>query len=145
MTKWYHLTNFACYAAALSSEPTLVSLITDPVSLLFLRFFSAIMSYSGLLSKRFCKSSKSLCMGFTSLMNANTSEHFYNHFMKQTLISQWKIKKKSWSERLVSHFPGNKKCLCLLLLHEHRSIHLEWLMQKYNVLYLDFYTLMYAY
>ena len=49
---------------------------------------------------RFCRSPNSLRMGFTFLMDANTSKYskyFYNYFMgmKQTLISHWKILKKS--------------------------------------------------
>ena len=46
---------------------------------------------------RFRRSPNSLCMGFTFLMDANTSKYFYNYFMgvKQTLISHWKMKKKS--------------------------------------------------
>ena len=46
---------------------------------------------------RFCRSPNSLHMGFTFLMDANTSKYFYNYFMgmKQTLISHWKIKKIS--------------------------------------------------
>ena len=30
---------------------------------------------------RFCRSPNSLCMGFTFLMDANTSNYFYNYFM----------------------------------------------------------------
>ena len=60
-------------------------------------------------------------MGFTFLMDANTSKKFYNYFMgvKQTLISHWKMKKISGIERLVLPFPDTWKYLCLLLLHKH--------------------------
>ena len=49
-------------------------------------------------AKRFCRCLKSLSMGFTFLMDANTSKYFYNYFMgmKQTLIS-----KISGIERLI--------------------------------------------
>ena len=44
---------------------------------------------------RFCRSPNSLHMGFTFLMDANTSKYFYNYSMgmNQTLISHWKMKK----------------------------------------------------
>ena len=40
-------------------------------------------------------------MGFTFLMDANTSKYFYNHFMgmNQTLISHLKMEKKSLEMR----------------------------------------------
>ena len=49
--------------------------------------------------KRFCRSLNSLCMGFTFLMDANTSQYFYNYFIgtKQTLINHWKIKINLWN------------------------------------------------
>ena len=55
----------------------------------------------------FCRSPNSLRMGFTFLMDANTSKYFYNCFMgmKQTLISHWKILKISRIERLTLSFP----------------------------------------
>ena len=45
-------------------------------------------------SWRFCRSPNSLCMGFTFLMDANTSKYSYNYFMgmKQTLIGIEKFK-----------------------------------------------------
>ena len=48
---------------------------------------------------RFCRSPNSLLMGFTFLMDANTSKYFYNFLMgvKQTLISHWKMKKNLWN------------------------------------------------
>ena len=48
---------------------------------------------------RFCRSPNSLRMGFTFLMDANTSKYFYNYFMgmKQTLISHWKFLKNLWN------------------------------------------------
>ena len=54
-----------------------------------------------------CRSPNFLRMGFTFLMDANTSKYFYNYFMgmKQTLISHWKIKKISGIETLVLPFP----------------------------------------
>ena len=56
---------------------------------------------------RFCRSPNSLCMGFTFLMDANTSNYFYNYSMgvKQTLISYWRMKKISVIEIFVLPFP----------------------------------------
>ena len=77
--------------------------IQDFFGFFYVGSFSQLITFE----REICRSPNSLHMGFTFLMDANTSKYFYNYFMgmKQTLISHWKIKKISGIERLVLPFP----------------------------------------